>query len=73
MPTMKLYRMPFTELIPEVREALQSIRLTAMGIEQSWLEPPASSDSPISRRDRRRGKGRPPNNDSRKRTPKVKT
>lgn len=37
-PTMKLYRMPLTELIPEVRDAMKSIHDRASKMEQYWLK-----------------------------------
>ena len=38
IPTMKLYRMPLTELIPEVREALKHIHERAFKMERYWLK-----------------------------------
>ncbi|KAF6751705.1 hypothetical protein DFP72DRAFT_906901 [Ephemerocybe angulata] len=42
-PTMRLYRMPYTELIPDIRDALSYVRKEALKIEESWTRPPKQS------------------------------
>ncbi|KAF5323024.1 hypothetical protein D9611_009223 [Ephemerocybe angulata] len=42
-PTMRLYRMPYTELIPDIRAALSYVRKEALKIEESWTRPPKQS------------------------------
>ncbi|KAJ2919711.1 hypothetical protein MD484_g737, partial [Candolleomyces efflorescens] len=54
IPTMKLYRMPLTELIPEVREALKKIYNKATKVEQQWtLRPSSQANLKYSQRPRR--------------------